>query len=120
MMSTVVTPEAMDAAWFSERLAENGFPGEVVSSVARQQIGTGQIGTCFRFDLELANEASSAPKSFVGKFPSDDPISRATGVQLRNYYREVQFYRHLADRLDISIPRVYFDAIDGEAPSSCC
>jgi hypothetical protein len=106
----------MDSAWFAERLAENGFPDERVTSVARQQIGTGQIGTCFRFELELANHASEAPRTFVGKFPSDDPISRATGVQLRNYYREVQFYRHLADRLSISIPHVYFDAIEDEGP----
>jgi hypothetical protein len=106
----------MDAAWFSERLTENGFPGEEVTGVRRQQIGTGQIGTCFRFELELANTGSKAPRSFVGKFPSDDPVSRATGVQLRNYYREVQFYRHLASRLSISIPRHYFDAIEGEGP----
>ena len=115
-MSAVVLPENMDAAWFAERLAENGFPGEEVTSVSRQQIGTGQIGTCFRFQLELANAASAAPRSFVGKFPSDDPVSRATGVQLRNYYREVQFYRHLAGRLSISIPQHYFDAIEGEGP----
>jgi hypothetical protein len=106
----------MDASWFSERLAENGFPGEEVISVNRQQIGTGQIGTCFRFELELADPASAAPRSLVGKFPSDDPVSRATGVQLRNYYREIQFYRHLADRLSISIPRHYYDAIEGEGP----
>ncbi len=115
-MSAVVGPEKMDSAWFAERLAENGFPDEQVASVARQQIGTGQIGTCFRFELTFANETPAAPRTFVGKFPSDDPISRATGVQLRNYYREVQFYRHLADRLSISLPQIYFDAIEGEGP----
>ncbi len=115
-MSAVVLPEAMDAAWFAERLAENGYPAEEVISVSRRQIGTGQIGACFRFELELGNADSTAPRSFVGKFPSDDPVSRATGVQLRNYYREVQFYRHLASRLSISIPRHYFDAIEGEGP----
>ncbi|TNF89694.1 MAG: hypothetical protein EP301_02560 [Gammaproteobacteria bacterium] len=115
-MSEVVLPEDMDSAWFAERLAENGFPDQKVLSVGRQQIGTGQIGTCFRFELELADPDSEAPRTLVGKFPSDDPVSRATGVQLRNYYREVQFYRHLADRLNISIPRVYFDAIEGEGP----
>jgi aminoglycoside/choline kinase family phosphotransferase len=115
-MSQVVTPEAMDANWFTERLAENGFPGETVRGVNRKQIGTGQIGACFRFELDLANEDSPAPRTFVGKFPSDDPISRATGVQLRNYYREVEFYRRLADRLNISIPKCYYDAIKGEGP----
>lgn len=115
-MSKVVTPDEIDSAWFTERLAENGFPDESVTNLTRQQIGTGQIGTCFRFELELADAASPAPRSFVGKFPSDDPVSRATGVQLRNYYREVQFYRHLASHLSISIPQYYFDAIEGEGP----
>ncbi len=115
-MSTVVQPEEMDPAWFTERLAENGFSDAAVSRVNRQQIGTGQIGTCFRFDLAFTNRDADAPRSFVGKFPSDDPVSRATGVQLRNYFREVQFYRHLASRLTISIPNQYYDAIDGEGP----
>lgn len=117
-MSEVVTPEQMDADWFNARLAENGFPDAQVAGVSRQQIGTGQIGTCFRFQLEYAagTESGGAPQTLVGKFPSDDPISRATGVQLRNYYREIQFYRHLASRLSISIPRYYFDAIEGEGP----
>ncbi len=115
-MSTVVQPEEMDPAWFTERLAENGFSDAAVSRVNRQQIGTGQIGTCFRFDLAFTNRDADAPRSFVGKFPSDDPVSRATGVQLRNYFREVQFYRHLAPRLSISIPASYFEAIEGEGP----
>jgi hypothetical protein len=53
----------------------------------------------------------------VGKFPSDDPTSRATGVALRNYYREVRFYQILADELSISTPRCYFADIDGEGPT---
>jgi hypothetical protein len=56
------------------------------------------------------------PRTLVGKFPSDDALSRATGVALRNYYREVSFYRELAGRLSIDIPRCYYAAIDGEGP----
>ncbi len=115
-MTEVVTPEQMDAGWFTQRLVENGYPGETVRTVRRRQIGTGQIGACFRFELELESGDSAAPRSFVGKFPSDDPVSRATGVQLRNYYREVEFYRRLAGRLSISIPRCYYLAIEGEGP----
>jgi len=106
----------MDGGWFTQRLEENGFPGARVTDVSYRQIGTGQIGTCYRFELIYDDPDTSAPKSLVGKFPSDDPISRATGVQLRNYYREVEFYRHLAGRLDISIPRCYYEAIVDEGP----
>jgi aminoglycoside phosphotransferase (APT) family kinase protein len=52
----------------------------------------------------------------VGKFPSLDPLSRQTGVQLRNYAREIYFYRELAGRLPISRPRCYHAEIEGDGP----
>lgn len=114
-MSGIPRPEALDAAWFTHRLNEAGFPAARVTGVSRQQIGTGQIGRCFRYTLSVAGD-DDAPRSLVGKFPSEDPTSRATGVQLRNYYREVNFYRHVAAELDISIPRCYYADIEGEGP----
>jgi hypothetical protein len=114
-MKEVVTAEQMGAAWFAARLAEAGFGDVEVQAVAQTQIGTGQIGKCIRFDLALTGD-DRAPTSFVGKFASDDPVSRATGVALRNYYREVEFYQHLASRLSISVPRCYYAAIADEGP----
>jgi hypothetical protein len=113
---SIATAATMDAAWFAERLAEAGHSGVQVKSVAGTQIGTGQIGKCIRFDLTLAGNCDGVPLSFVGKFASNDPISRATGVQLKNYYREVNFYQHLAERLDIALPRCYFAEISGVGP----
>ncbi|HVR29528.1 MAG TPA: phosphotransferase, partial [Thermoanaerobaculia bacterium] len=57
-----------------------------------------------------------APRSLVGKFPSDDPVSRQTGVDLGNYRREVEFYRRLRSRLTIRTPRCYYAEIDGIGP----
>ncbi|MGE0625547.1 MAG: phosphotransferase [Pseudomonadales bacterium] len=115
-MTGIPAPTDLDADWFSSRLAEAGHRRASVAGVARRQIGTGQIGTCYRYTLTLETPDPSVPVSFVGKFPSEDELSRATGVQLRNYYREVQFYRLLADDLDISVPRCYYADIDGEGP----
>ncbi len=116
-MSHIATPETMDAAWFSRCLANHGYQGVTVREVTRSRIGTGQIGLCVRFELDLDVPDSDAPTSLVGKFPSDDPASRATGVALRNYYREVNFYQQLAPRLGISLPRCYHADIDGEGPA---
>ena len=80
------------------------------------RIGTGQIGKCIRFTLDLAEDSGDAPRSVVGKFPSDDPTSRKTGVELRNYIKEVSFYRDLQARLSIRSPRCYYAAIVGEGP----
>ena len=115
-MSRIPTPETIDADWLTEVLRAAGHPGVAVSAFRSRQIGTGQIGKCVRFELELDGAGAGVPRSLVGKFPSDDPVSQAAGVQLRNYYREVEFYRHLADRLGISTPRCYYADIVGEGP----
>lgn len=112
----MVTAEQMDAAWFNAMLAQHGYRDVPVVGVQRRQIGTGQIGKCYRYQLEFAESVDDLPTSFVGKFPSDSEISRATGVQLRNYYREVNFYQQFADRVAISIPRCFHAEIEGEGP----
>ncbi len=115
-MSRVPTPDDLDAAWFTRCLRDNGHGDVTVRELRREPIGTGQIGRCFRYQFTLSGAGRKTPSSLVAKFPSDDPQSRATGVQLRNYYREVNFYRELAGRLSLSLPRCYFAAIDGEGP----
>ncbi len=115
-MSDVIRPDDVDAAWLTERLRSAGHGTAEVTGVEKTQIGTGQIGTCYRYAMTLAEPAPGVPTSLVGKFPSDDPLSRATGVQLRNYYREVNFYEQVAGDLSISLPKCYYSAIDGEGP----
>jgi hypothetical protein len=109
-------PDDIDAAWLTERLREAGHAAAEVTAVVREKVGTGQIGTCYRYALTLDRADDDVPRSLIAKFPSDDPLSRATGVQLRNYYREVSFYQHLADSLSISIPRCYYADIVDEGP----
>lgn len=115
-MTRIPTPDALDPAWFTQRLREAGHPTVEVTDLTATPIGTGQIGKCIRYDLSLEGSDASTPTSLIGKFPSDDPVSRATGVQLRNYYREVNFYRHLAAGLSMSIPRCYHADIVDEGP----
>lgn len=113
--SPVLKPEEMNEAWFTGLLRERGHDVSV-ADITRTRIGTGQIGKCIRFDLVYTGAAGNAPASLVGKFPSDELLSRQTGVKLRNYYREVGFYRHLADKIIISVPECYYAAIIDEGP----
>ncbi len=112
----MVTAEQMDAGWFTSLLEQHGYRNAQVEAVTHEQVGTGQIGKCYRFQLQFAQATGQVPASFVGKFPSDSEISRATGVQLRNYYREVCFYQQFAERVAISMPRCFYAEIDGEGP----
>ncbi len=109
--SEIPGPEDVTPAFLSRCL------GAEVKGFRSERIGTGQIGQCIRYDLELADAGAAAPRTVVGKFPSDDPQSRQTGVQLRNFLKEVSFYQQLQGRLSVHTPHCYFAAIEGEGPS---
>jgi Phosphotransferase enzyme family len=112
----IPTPETITRNWLTDQLRRAGHTTATVRGFTRTQIGTGQIGKCVRFELDLDAPDDGVPRSLIGKFPSDDPISQATGVALRNYYREVNFYRELAQGLSIRTPRCYYADIVGEGP----
>jgi hypothetical protein len=104
-------PEAIDAAWLSAVLREGGVEA-VVERFTAKPIGTGQIGDSVRFTLDYAHAPATAPSSLVGKFPAAGEESRATGVRLGNYHREVRFYQQLAATARISTPRCWFTDVD--------
>ena len=112
----IPTPQTVTPAWLTERLRDAGHADAEVRGFRATRIGTGQIGQCIRYQLDLAAGGEGVPRTLVGKFPSDDPISRQTGVQLRNYRKEVSFYRDLQARVGIRTPRCYFAEIVGEGP----
>jgi hypothetical protein len=87
-MSRIPTPETITADWLTERLREAGHGTAEVHDFTSARVGTGQIGKCIRFTLEVADGDAATPRSLIGKFPSDDPLSRQTGVQLRNFLKE--------------------------------
>ena len=111
----IPTPDEVSAGWLTEQLRAAGHEVEVVGFDAAD-IGTGQLGRCIRYRLEYGGDSPGAPLTLVGKFPSDNPVSRQTGVVLRNYIKEVRFYQELQPRLSISTPRCYFAEIVGEGP----
>lgn len=113
---TILGPQDVTAAWLTGCLQRSGHTDAVVRSFESTRIGTGQIGMCVRYDLDLDGGDESTPVSLVGKFASDDPTSRHTGVMLGNYIKEVCFYRELQHRLTISTPRCYYAEIEGQGP----
>jgi len=112
----IPTPGTVTANWLTERLREAGYRGIEVRGYESQRIGTGQLGQCIRYELDLAGGDGTAPRRVIGKFPSDDPASRHTGVMLRNYRKEVSFYNELQSRVRIRTPRCYFADIEGDGP----
>ena len=104
-------PGEIDAAWLSQVLAAGGIDASV-SSFTAQPVGTGQIGDSVRFRLSYDRRGEDAPDALVGKFPAAGQESRATGVMLGNYLREVRFYQQLAPGALVQTPRCYFTDVD--------
>ncbi|MGH0037981.1 MAG: phosphotransferase family protein [Myxococcota bacterium] len=118
-MSGIPGPDEVTPEFVTRCLQAAGHPGVEVRGLRGTRIGTGQIGQCIRYELDYAagaERAGAAPRTLVGKFPSDDPTSRQTGVALRNYLKEVSFYTRLQPRLGIRTPRCYYAAIEGSGP----
>jgi hypothetical protein len=108
---SIVRPAGVTPDWMTSVLRQAGYEA-TVKSIAAKKVGTGQVGESVRFTLDYKGDARGAPATLVGKFPSPDDESRATGVTHGNYIREVNFYRHLASNAGITTPKCYFTDVD--------
>ena len=109
----VATPEAVTEAWLTEVLRHAGALSDAkVIGAVPTRVGDGMLGESVRFDLTYDRPSGDAPMSLVGKFPSADPVSRATGAGLGLYLNEVRFYQQIAPTVAIRTPLPYFADID--------
>ena len=90
----------IDSQFFSEVF------GTEVTVGAPTRIGSGQVGMNLRF--AASSPDPSVPTSLVVKLASPDEKSRATGMALRNYEREVKFYTYVQPTVDIRVPTCHF------------
>ena len=90
-------PVYLTVPWLGDVLAAD------VASFTVKRIGDGLVGMNLRLGITYAEPGTNGPSTVVAKLPSPDETSRATGIALRNYEREVLFYRDLASTLDIRI-----------------
>src|SRR5262249_28237387 len=99
--------------WLSEAL------GAPVTSVASEPIaaGTGFLGKLVRLTPRYGKEAADRPRSLIAKLPTLDAGVRQLAMMFRFYEREVRFYRQLADRVSLRVPRAHhigFDPASGD------
>ena len=107
-------PQDITADYLTEILQYADIDASVESFTAGN-VGTGQVGQNVRFELSYNSPVpTNAPATIVGKFTSDDPVSRETGKALLNYLREVKFYNELRESLDVQTPKLLFTDINEE------
>lgn len=100
------TPIGLTTAWAGSLLVRNGIDATGLRAVSATRIGTGLIGDSYRLVLEWeGHRPPGAPETLVVKLPAEDATSRQTGVGLRNYEREVRFYREIAPTMGIRLAK---------------
>src|SRR5262249_45608762 len=100
-------PQDLSSDWLTHALGAGP-----IDAFAVEPIGTGQMSEVCRVRLEYAPGADHGPPSIVLKTASADTTSRATGVGLGVYEREVRFYRELAPRIGGPLADCHLAAID--------
>jgi len=108
MTALIRTPDELTSAWLSGALGAG--PVEIGSI---ERIGTGQMSQNHRIRY---SDEDGVLRTIVVKLASDDPTSRATGVGLGAYLREITFYRELAGRIGGPIAACHlaeYDAAEG-------
>lgn len=108
----IVPPEAVTPEWVTRAL-QGCDVDAVVESLDMGEVGTGQVAETRRFHLHYKGvPPPGAPRSVVGKFPSENAVAADSGKNLGLYRAEVMFYRELARRARIRTPAVYVAEIN--------
>lgn len=116
-MTRFPRPEAITPEWLTDALRASGAlrPDVRVAAIReRKTVGAGMLGDSVRFALAYDGDAAGAPASVVGKFPSADPVSRATGAAFGLYLKETRFYQELEGKLAIRAAKPFHADIDDD------
>jgi hypothetical protein len=89
--------------------------GVTVTAVSTERIGEGVgILSILQRVIPTYSGATKAPKTFVVKYPTDDPVQRGTADALVFYIRELTFYRDCAPSAPFKTAKCYGQAIESE------
>lgn len=99
-----ITPE-----WLGSILGDGDGDAAPITAVTCEPLGTGQMCDSYRVRYERADGSSGR---LIAKLPSADEGSRAAGLMMRAYEKEVRFYQELAPSLPVTTPVMHHADID--------
>lgn len=106
-------PKALTTEWFTRILRDAGAiqSANVTTFQTRELNQTkGMAARYILISLSYDTPESDAPRSLFAKFPR--PNWAEKGDWMGTFGRESHFYRHLADRVVLRVPRCYYNALD--------
>ena len=111
-------PGGITAAWLTERLQRIGVlgPAAAVTQVERLQVGegVGMMSELSRLVPTYEGDASNAPRSFIAKYPSQNPTNREVAMGYNLYEREVRYFAELDPLTSACCPATYLTELDGD------
>ncbi|WP_439816829.1 oxidoreductase family protein [Zavarzinia sp. CC-PAN008] len=108
----VVPADAIDGAWMTQALRQDGLD-VTVSAVSSVRVGSGQVGETRRFTLTYSGDIPAhAPATVIGKFPSGSDESREAARMFGIYKAEAAFYDRLADTAGIRVAHCHAAPFD--------
>jgi hypothetical protein len=108
-------PGQLTPEWLTHALKSGGtIDGARVTSYDAKIIGegTGFMGQLAKLSLTYDKLEPGAPASLIAKFPAAAQENRDLAMFFHFYEREVGFYQHIADQVELRTPRCYFSAFE--------
>ncbi len=108
-------PRELTDEWLTEVLRQSGaITNASVTSHATKIIGEGVgfMGELARVSLQYDTPEPGAPAVVIAKFPAAAPENRDVAMYFHFYEREVGFYQHIAEQVQLRTPRCYFSAFE--------
>lgn len=102
----------VSASWLQDVLCMGMVNGVEARPLGSVDGFTGQVAR-----LALTAE-DGLPQTLIAKFPNADAGRKAMFVRLGYAAHELSFYRTIASRIDLRVPRLYFGALDPETGDS--
>ena len=100
--------------WIEQALKHSGAISSdtEISSIDASTLSGGYMADTYLIKLTYARNDDGAPGSLVAKFPASNAGSLATGQETGAYLLEINFYKYLAQKLNMRVPECYFAEID--------
>ena len=109
-------PSDITAKWMNYAFSEAGFSArDEIAGIDVEPLGPhvkGLLSSFCRVNINYKSPVPNLPKSVVIKFPPERDENKSFGSNWGVYGREIRFYRELAKRSPIRVPKCYFTVLD--------
>ena len=111
-------PQGITPQWLTGMLRASGTlaPEATITALETGQVGegVGMMSELARLTPTYAGPAEEAPRSFIAKYPSQNPTNRQIAMSFNLYEREVRYFAELDALTRATCPATYLTELDGD------